>query len=437
MTELFNSELAVVGACMADPKCYWQVADLLVPEDFADGRLQAVFRHIGMSASIGTVFDAVTIADELPQLSDFILNDCFQEGWRTASVRAYAERVVETAMARRVRLAGQQIARLTGSDVLGQAQRILALCAPRHAGAIKHISHFATQSYADITRKFSQSGDVTGISSGIPEVDKLTCGWQPSDLIILAARPSVGKTALAMMFTIALAKAKKDGPALVFSLEMSGKQLTDRAISNAGRINGTHLRNPKQMLEEDWPRLTNALSIVRELPIFIDDTCGSTVDVICARARQQHAVNPLGLIVIDYLQLIRPPKAENTTDAVAIISRTLKQLAKELDIPVIVLSQLNREGEGKRPTMANLRSSGAIEQDADVIMFLHRPHADHRDFIELIFEKQRNGPTADIAMEADMAVMSFRVASHIPEGITSSAKTAPDQFWDELEKGDR
>lgn len=436
MSAAFNSELAVIGSCMTDPKAYWAIADVLTADDFADGRLHKIFQKIAERAPLGSAIDAVTLADEFPGLADFILTDCLQEGWRAGNVRGYAERVVSNAMTRRIRTAGQQIARLEGDDVLGQAQRILAACAPNVSSGVKHIKHFVKASSEDLMRKYSDDGTLTGLPSGIPELDEMTCGWQPTDLIILAARPSVGKTALALLFTMAAAQGKKNHNVLIFSLEMSGKQLADRALSNAGRLDGTRLRNPKTMEEEDWPRLTNAFAIVGELPIYICDEAGLTIDAICARARQQHAQTPLSMIVLDYLTLIKMPKANTMAEAVQIVSGALKKLAKELGIPVFVLSQLNRDGEGQRPGMKNLRDSGAIEQDADVIMFLHRPNQQMRSFLELILEKQRNGPTGDIALEADMAHMTFRVATHIPEGVTSHARTSfADAAWDDLEEG--
>jgi len=434
MSNAFNCELAVVGSCMTDINSYWAIADVLSAEDFGDGRLHKLFEAIAERAPLGSACDAVTLADEFPALSDFILGDCLQEGWRSSNVRGYAERVVSNGMARRIRSAGQQIARLDGDDILGQAQRILAACAPQASSGVKHIRHFVKASSEDLMRKYSQAEELTGLTSGIPELDELTCGWQPSDLIVLAARPSVGKTALALAFAQAAARSKNSNAVMVFSLEMSGKQLADRAISSAGRLDGSALRNPKRMGEEDWPRLTNGIALVSDLPIYICDEAGLTIEQICARARQQHAQTPLSLIVLDYLTMIKPPKANTTAEAIQIISRALKGLAKELNVAIIVLSQLNRDGEGQRPTMKTLRDSGAIEQDADVIMFLHRPNPEVRWFLELILEKQRNGPTGDLALQADMAHMRFSVASHIPEGVKSHAKTVmADAAWDDLE----
>ena len=431
MTAREGSEIAVLGCCLADPKCYWKIADTLEPADFGSRDHHRLFAEIARRAREGEDFDAVTVGDAIPDLQQLAYSCCTNEGWRSGNVVGYAKAVADAAMARRIKRAGLQIAHLDADDPVAQAQRILAACAPRNAGAIKHIGEFLRLSTDDIMRRHASTERLTGIRTGIPALDELTEGWQPTDLIIIAARPSIGKTAFAMQCV--LAAAHSDKAALVFTLEMSGKQLNDRFTSAIGRVNGKHLRNPKQMPEEDWSKWGSACAEIKDLPIYIDESSGSTVDVICARARQQHAITPLKLIVIDYLTMIAPPKAQSTTDALQIITRTLKGLAKELDIPIICLSQLNRGGEGTRPTFKTLRDSGAIEQDADVVIFLHRPSEAHRDYLELIVAKQRNGPTGDLAINAEMRFMTMTQANRRPEGVESHAATTADAEWDSLD----
>lgn len=426
-----NAERAVLGSCLVDANAYWKIADMLVPADFSRGEHAHLFTEIKARAARGDEFDAVTIGDDVPGLFTLALDCASSDGWRQSNVIGYAQAVAKSAMARRIKRVGAQIAHLEGDDMLAQAQRMIAECAPRNVGAVKHIREYLRMSSMELMRRHNSDDKLTGIQTGIKRLDELTEGWQPSDLIIVAARPSVGKTAFALQCALAAAKTGKN--VLVFSLEMSGTQLNDRITSAIGPVDGRHLRNPKQMPEEGWPRWSNACAQIQNLPIYIDDSSGVTVEVIGARARQQHAITPLSMIVIDYLTLIAQPKAEKVTDALQIITRSLKWLAKELNVPVMVLSQLNRGGEGQRPTMKTLRDSGAIEQDADVILFLHRPSDKHRDFLELILEKQRNGPTGDLAINANMKHMTMTQASSRPEGVSSNAETSADIEWDELE----
>lgn len=430
MSRRIEAEGAVIGCCLADPDAYWLVADMLVPQDFSDGAHAALYAEIGHRARRGDLFDAVTIGVDLPDLRDTAMDTQEAHGWRVGNVKAYAGVVAAEGLARRVRQAGATIARLEGDDVVGQAQRILSACAPRNVEAVRHIRYYLAQSMEDVNRRREMTERITGVPTGIPALDDLTEGWQPSDLIIVAARPSVGKTAFAMQCVLYAAKAAKS--CLVFSLEMNGKQIGDRGISAEGRIDGKKLRSPKAMAEEDWAAWARGLEVLHGLPIYIDESSGTTVDVICARARQQHAQTPLGLVMIDYLTMIAPPKASSTSDALQLVTRALKGLAKELNVPVILLSQLNRGGDGQRPTQRSLRDSGAIEQDADVIIFLHRPNDNHRGYLELLLDKQRNGPTGELAIEADMKYMRFEQASRRPEGAATTAKTTADAEWDAL-----
>jgi replicative DNA helicase len=432
MTIRESAEIAVLGCCLVDPKCYWKIADSLDATDFSKRDHTRLYAEIARRAREGEDFDPVTIADAIPDLAQLGYACSTDEGWRGSNIVGYAKLVAEAAIARRIKAAGLQIAHLDGDDMGAEAQRILAACAPRNAGAIKHIRDFLRLSTDDIMRRHASTEKLTGIRTGIPALDNLTEGWQPTDLIIIAARPSVGKTAFAMQCVLAAARSGKN--ALVFSLEMNGKQINDRVTSAIGRVNGQYLRNPKQMPEEDWAKWGNACTEIRDLPIYIDESSGISVDVICARARQQHAITPLSLIVIDYLTMIAPPKAQSTTDALQIVTRTLKGLAKELRIPVIALSQLNRGGEGARPTFKTLRDSGSIEQDADVVIFLHRPSESHHEYLELILAKQRNGPTGDLAIDAEMRFMTMTQATRRPEGVDSHAETSADREWDQLDE---
>lgn len=402
-----NAEGAVLGASMCSAEAYWRIADLLVPDDFATAAHRQIFTAIREAARKDEPFDAITIGDSQPNVATLAVELANAEGWRTANVRAYAEIVTSAAVARRVKLAGQQIARLDGPDVLGQAQQIMGACLPRHIGSVKHIREYIRASVMELQRRVDAKGEMTGIPTSLKGLDDLTCGWQNGDLIVLAARPSVGKTA----FTIqALVNACRHGKhSLFFSLEMTGVKIADRVQAHVAQVNAAGMRRPELFDNADFGALFNAAAEIAELPLHIDETPALTVEALCARARQLHATQHVDLIAIDYLTQMSPPTGKNlsTADALQIITRALKGLAKELNVPVILLSQLNRDGEGHRPGLKALRDSGAIEQDADVVIFLHRPDAENREHVVLIVEKQRDGETGDIHLDANMRHQRF------------------------------
>lgn len=429
-----NAEHAVLGACLASAQAYWRVADLLVPEDFADGHLGRLYALIRERARTDSAFDAVTVGEVAPSFKATAMDLSIGEGWRLSNVRAYAELIAQNAQERRVHAAGTQISHLRGPDALADAQRLLAACAPRHAGSVKHIREYLRESTTELQKRCDAGDELTGVPTGIPQLDDLTDGLQPSDLIVLAARPSVGKTAKAMQ--IAITAARHQIRTLVFSMEMSGKQLTDRVQAHVACVNAMGLRRPKILGSDDFRRLFQAANEINGLPIHIDQTAALSVEAISARARQVHATDGLGLIVIDYLTLITLPKAQTTAEALQIVTGALKRLAKELNVPVLCLSQLNREANGKRPTLAELRGGGSIEQDADVVMFLWRPREEKKTELVLLLDKQRNGETGEIPLDADYAHMRFvPVDRKTPEprqnSLNGFGRTAPSRNFNE------
>jgi replicative DNA helicase len=261
------------------------------------------------------------------------------------------------------------------------------------------------EAFQILSRRYESKDAVTGLATGFADLDEMTSGLQPADLIIVAARPSMGKTALAVnMAEHAALKSRK--AVAIFSMEMSASQLAFRLISSLGRIDQQHLRNG-DLAEEDWPRVTSAITLLSETKILIDDTPALSPAELRARARRMKRQYDLGLIVVDYLQLMAVPgNKENRATEISEITRSLKALAKELNIPVIALSQLNRSLEqrtDKRPVMADLRESGAIEQDADVILFIYRDEyydkeSADKGLAEIIIGKQRNGPVGTVKL---------------------------------------
>lgn len=402
-----NVESSVLGACLCSADAYWRVADLLTPGDFAGpgyGKLYALITQLARDES---PFDAVTVGDLQPRLASMAMDLATAEGWRTANVRAYAEIVAAGAVARRVKLAGQQIARLDGPDILGQAQQIMGACLPRHMGSVKHIREYIRASVMELQRRVDAKGEMTGIPTSLQGLDEMTCGWQNGDLIVIAARPSVGKTAFTIQTLTNACRHSKH--ALFFSLEMTGVKIADRVQAHVAQVNAAGMKRPELFDNADFGALFNAAAEIAELPLHIDETPALTVEALCARARQLHATQHVDLIAIDYLTQMTPPTGKNlsTADALQIITRALKSLAKELNVPVILLSQLNRDGEGHRPGLKALRDSGAIEQDADVVIFLHRPDPENKEHVVLIVEKQRDGETGDIHLHANMRHQRF------------------------------
>lgn len=407
MSDALHTESAVLGACLCSPQAYWRVADLLTPDDFAGAGHRKLYALITQLAREESPFDAVTIGDAEPRLGQLALELASAEGWRTANVRAYAERVTEAAVARRVKLAGQQIARLDGPDVLGQAQQIMGACLPRHVGQVKHIREFIRASVMELQRRVDAQDEMTGIPTSLQGLDDMTCGWQNGDLIVLAARPSIGKTALLIQMLINACRHQKH--ALFFSLEMTGVKIADRVQAHVAQVNAAGMKRPQLFDQADFGALMNAACEIAEMPLHIDETPALTVEALCARARQLHATQHVDLIAIDYLTQMTPPNGPklSTADALQIITRALKGLAKELNVPVLLLSQLNRDGDGHRPTLRALRDSGAIEQDADVVIFLHRPNPEKRSELVLIVEKQRDGETGDVHLDANYRHQRF------------------------------
>lgn len=426
-----DAEQAVLGGLMLAPEALDKVADKLAEADFYRKDHRLVWRAINELANKGMPCDAVTLGDwfEANGLAEMVggasyLIELANGTPSAANIAAYAEIVREKSVLRQLIDAGTSITedgyRPEGKsmqEVLEAAeQRVFHIAESGARGKKDSVSmrEAVKDAFRLLTERYENRGQLTGISTGFNDLDELTSGLQPSDLIIVAARPSMGKTAFAVNIAESAAlRAKK--PVVIFSMEMSASQLAFRLISSIGRIHQQHLRNG-DLSEEDWPRVTNAIAILSEAKIFIDDTPSLSPIELRSRARRLHREHGgLGLIVIDYLQLMQVPgNKENRATEISEISRSLKGLAKELNVPVIALSQLNRSLEqraDKRPMMSDLRESGAIEQDADVIMALYRDAVYRHDAspneAEVIVLKQRNGPTGTVKLTFLKEFMRF------------------------------
>ncbi|MGB5260460.1 MAG: replicative DNA helicase [Gammaproteobacteria bacterium] len=411
-----QAEQAVLGGLMLDNKAWDTVADVVSEEDFYRRDHRLIFRAIAQLAEQGSPLDAVTLSEWLEQnaLLDNVgglaaLGALAQNTPSAANIKAYAEIVRENSVMRQLIDVGNQIAssgyQTEGRDsgtLLDNAEKLvfdIAEQGKRGKRGFRSIRGLLAAAVDRIDMLFQQDNAITGVSTGFSDLDDMTAGLQPADLIIVAGRPSMGKTTLAVNFA-ENAAIKNQVPVAIFSMEMPGEHLALRMMSSLGHIDQHKIRTGK-LDDDDWPRLTSAVSLLDGAPIFIDDTPALTPMELRARARRLKREHNLGLIVIDYLQLMQVNNTrENRATEISEISRNLKALAKELEVPVIALSQLNRSLESRtdrRPVMSDLRESGAIEQDADVIMFIYRDEVYNEEsaqkgLAEIIIGKQRNGP---------------------------------------------
>ena len=423
-----RAEEGVIGACMIDERVYWRVADVLTEADFFDVRCRSLFDLIGGLLKAGRPVDAVTIGDlirsrNLPDAADLIgyVIDVADATPSSANARTYAEIVAAKATQRRVADAGTRIARLTGDDAFPEAQAILAAVQTRQSSVTKSVKAAIGDLVKLMASQAERDGSLLGVTTGIAGLDALTCGLCAKDLVIVAGRPSMGKTVLGL--GLATASAKAGHPAHVITLEMSTSQCLQRIISAESSIPHDAIRDAKKIQEEHWHRLTIASEAVGEFPLFFDDAVRDFASLI-ARITQVHATHGTRIIVIDYLSHIPPPKAERHDLALQEITRALKALAKRLDITVVLICQLNRGVEGradKRPVLSDLRESGAIEQDADVVLMPYRDeyyNADspHRGYAEILIRKQRNGELGSVPVRAELTFQRFVDA---PDGLPS------------------
>ncbi len=418
-----EAEQAVLGGLMLAPEAFDRVADMLVDNDFYRRDHQLIFRAIRELAERNRPFDAVTLGEwfESQGASEQVAGGAYlielvSTTPSAANIRAYAEIVRDKAVMRQLIDVGTEIVNdgfqpegRDSSEILSKAeQQVFAIAEAGARGRTDFtaINKAMAEAFDVLQTRFANGDGITGLPTGYEAFDQMTSGLQPTDLLILAARPAMGKTTLALNIAeYAALKSKK--AVAVFSMEMSASQLALRLISSNGRINATRLRTG-QLEDEDWSRVTAAIRMLKESKIFIDDTPGLSPDVLRAKSRRLKREHDLGLIVIDYLQLMQVPgNSENRATEISEISRSLKGLAKELNVPVIALSQLNRSLESrtdKRPVMADLRESGAIEQDADMIIFIYRDeyynkeNSPDKGLAEVIIGKHRSGPTGSFKL---------------------------------------
>ncbi|TDL72343.1 replicative DNA helicase [Rhodococcus qingshengii] len=415
-----EAEQAVLGAIFLEPSSLTVATEILIPEDFYRASHQKIFNAMLKLNDEGKVVDLVTVTEELAAaklIEDTggvsYLSELASSVPTAANIEYYARIVEEKSLLRRLIRTATEIASdgYSREDeveaLLSEAEKnILAVAQRKNAGSFHNIKDVLVRTYDNIEEMHNRVGEITGISTGFAELDRMTAGFQRNDLIIVGARPSVGKTAFAL--NIAANVATKTGENVaIFSLEMGAEQLVMRMLCSEGNIDAQRLRTGS-LTDDDWGKLTMAMGSLSNSGIFIDDTPGVRISDIrskCRRLQQEHG---LGMILIDYLQLILGSgrSGENRQQEVSEISRSLKQLARELKVPVIALSQLSRgveQRQDKRPMMSDIRESGSIEQDADIVAFLYRDdyydkESENKNIIEIIIAKQRNGPTGTVSL---------------------------------------
>ncbi|HEX4984670.1 MAG TPA: replicative DNA helicase [Burkholderiales bacterium] len=420
-----EAEQSVLGGLLLDNTAWDKIADLVSPSDFYRADHRIIYDHISKLVGNARPADVITVSESLESTKELdgvgglaYLGALAQNTPSAANIRRYAEIVRERAVMRKLAEVGTDIADSAYNPMGKEAGQLLDE-AESKVFAISEEGARGKQGFLDMQPLLTQvveridmlynrdnPSDVTGVPTGFTDLDRMTSGLQPGDLVIVAGRPSMGKTSLAL--NMAEYVALESGlPVGVFSMEMGASQLVMRMLGSVGRLDQHKVRTGR-LADDDWRKLTDAVGRLNDAPIHIDETAALNALELRARARRLHRqYGKLGLIVVDYLQLMSAStQGENRATEISEISRSLKALAKELNVPVIALSQLNRSLEqrpNKRPVMSDLRESGAIEQDADLILFIYRdevynPDSPDKGKAEVIIGKQRNGPIGTVTM---------------------------------------
>ncbi|MDZ7269987.1 MAG: replicative DNA helicase [candidate division KSB1 bacterium] len=412
-----EAEMAVLGAILLQEEALGKAIELLDEQAFYRLAHRKIFSAALALHQRNEPVDIVTLSNELAKRKEldevggsYYLTELVERVPSAANVEYHARIVLEKALRRRLIEVANEISTQAyegeeqAYELIDQAeQKIFRLAERRLRRGFESIDRIMHETFDVVEQFHRRHGGVTGVPTGFTRLDELTAGLQNSELIIIAGRPSMGKTAFAL--NIAHHAAINAGVTVgIFSLEMARHQLALRMLCTAARVD-QHLVRTGRLADEDWPRLSLAVGHLAEAPIFIDDTPAISVLEIRAKARRLKAQYNLGLLIIDYLQLVRgPSQAENRQQEISMITQSLKALAKELNIPVVALSQLSRAVEtragDRRPILSDLRESGAIEQDADVVLFLYRPEVyrapEQEGTAEVIIGKQRSGPTGTV-----------------------------------------
>lgn len=413
-----EAEQSVLGSMFLSKDAIFVAIERLKPDDFYKDAHKKIFTVVTKLSENHEPVDLITVTEALrdakllEQIGGVTYLTALTEAVPTAAnISYYCKIVEEKALLRRLIKTTSEILSLAYEskgdveEILDEAERmIFEIVQKRRVENFYHIKDVLLSTFERIEELYNTEGGITGVPTGFPDLDEMTSGFQPSDLILIAARPSMGKTAFALNIA-QNAAIRYDVPVAIFSLEMSKEQLVQRMLCSESNVDSHRLRTGK-LLEDDWPRLARAMGPLSEAPIYIDDTPGISSLELRAKARRLKAEKGLGMVIIDYLQLMTGRNAENRQQEISAISRSLKALARELNVPVVALSQLSRAPEMRadhRPILSDLRESGSQEQDSDLVAFLYRdeyynPETEKKNIAEVIIAKQRNGPTGTVEL---------------------------------------
>lgn len=417
-----EAEQACLGSVLVDSESLDRISEVLTgPDDFYREAHREIYAAMLRLAERNYNVDLITVCNDLREQGklDAVGGAAYLDSMVTmvgssAHVSAYARIVTERATERRLQLAGQQIQRLATDGEMEVVEKVdkaeelvFGVADTRKTQQLIHLKPILEKTLDDLHERALNKDQITGVPTGFAELDALTAGFQKQNLIILGARPSMGKTAFCLSLAInAILHKQKPSTVAIFSLEMGAAELAQRVLCSVARVNAQDVRTGR-MREEDWQAITRAMNHLNEAPLFIDDTAAITPIEMKAKCRRLQKRHGLDMVIIDYLQLMRGGgKTENRAQEISTISRMLKMMSKELNIPVIALSQVSRgveQRQDKRPGLSDLRESGAIEQDADVVAFLYRdeyyhPQTEDVGIAEVIVAKQRNGPVGSVRL---------------------------------------
>jgi replicative DNA helicase len=429
-----EAEASLLGSLLIDSDAFVQIGDVIRAEDFYDERHQRIYSAMLSLQEKHSPVDILTLSDQLKNHGYLeaaggasYLTELTNYVPTASHIEQYAEIVAGKAIRRRLIKATQDITSVgydeqrSLQELIEEAESRLFEVSQRHVRQdIASLESILGESFDRLDDLHNNKGGLRGIPTGLKDIDRALAGLQRSDLFVLAARPSMGKTALMLNVALNVATKAKQGSVLLFSLEMGKEQLVDRLLAAEAGVDAWKLRTGEGLTDNDFERLSAAMGELAEAPIFIDDTSGITIGDMRTKARRLHHQHPLALVVVDYLQLMsggsRFATSSNRVQEISEISRGLKILARDLNVPVIALSQLSRSVESRSPQipqLADLRESGSIEQDADVVAFIYReeyynPETDRKHITDILIKKHRNGPTRNIELYFDIERQRFR-----------------------------
>jgi len=427
-------EASLLGSLLIDGDAFIKIADQIQSVDFYDDKHRMIYSAMRTLYDKRSPIDILTMSEQLKNDSRLeiiggasFLTELTNTVPTAAHLEQYAEIVAEKAIRRRLIVASQEIAEVSSDEnkslqeLIEEAETRLFEVSQKHVKQdITSLESILGDSFDRLDDLHRNKGGIRGIPTGLRDLDKLLAGLQRSDLIVIASRPSMGKTALMLNIALSIATKAKQGSVLVFSLEMSKEQLVDRLLAAEAGVDAWKLRTGEGLTDQDFERLSAGMGELAEAPIFIDDTSGITVSDLRTKARRLHHQHPLAAIMVDYLQLMsggsRFATMANRVQEISEISRSLKILARELNVPVVALSQLSRSVENRNPQipqLADLRESGSIEQDADIVAFLYReeyynPDSGRPNITDILVKKHRNGPVKNIELYFDRQKQRFR-----------------------------